>query len=104
MISLVLNIKLNIVVLPLTTRGFRKEYLNPAIYFHKIPANWGAKHEYLKQSQKENRKIIIADKHFKIISAFRNFSKINGYLTKEIKGNHLLCVKEKPLVRQLKRE
>jgi PAS domain S-box-containing protein len=78
--------KLNILSLPLTTWEFRKDYLNEAINFHKIQANWNAKLDFLKQSQKEKREIIITDKHFKIIFASRNFSKINGYLPREIIG------------------
>lgn len=78
--------KLNIISLPLTTWEFRKDYLNEAINFHKIQANWNAKLDFLKQSQKEKKEIIITDKHFKIIFASRNFSKINGYLPKEIIG------------------
>ncbi len=78
--------KLNILTLPITTWEFRKDYLNEAIHFHKIQANWSAKQDFLKQSQKENREIIITDKHFKIIFASRNISKINGYRTKEIIG------------------
>ena len=78
--------KLNILALPLTTWEFRKDYLNEAIDFHKIQANWIAKHDFLKQSQRENRELIITDKDFKIIFASRNFSKINGYRTKDIVG------------------
>lgn len=78
--------KLNILPLPLTTWEFRKDYLDEAIHFHKIQANWSVKQDFLKQSQKENQKIIITDKNFKIIFASRNISKINGYQTKEIIG------------------
>lgn len=78
--------KLNILALPLTTWEFRKDYLDDAIHFHKIQANWSAKQDYLKQSQKENQKIIITDINFKIIFASRNISKINGYQTREIIG------------------
>lgn len=78
--------KLNILALPLTTWEFRKDYLNEAVHFHKIQVNWDAKLDFLKQSQKEKREIIITDKHFKIIFASRNFSKINGYLPQEIIG------------------
>ena len=76
--------KLNLLPLPLTTWEFRKDYLNEAILFHKIQANWSAKQDYLKQSQKDNREIIITDKNFKIIFASKNISQINGYQTKEI--------------------
>ncbi len=78
--------KLNILALPLTTWEFRKDYVNDAIQFRKIQANWSAKQDYLKQSQKENQKIIITDINFKIIFASRNISKINGYQTREIIG------------------
>jgi PAS domain S-box-containing protein len=78
--------KLNILPLPLTTWEFRKDYLDEAILFHKIQANWSAKQDYLKQSQKEKRELIITDKNFKIIFASKNISKINGYQTKEIIG------------------
>ena len=78
--------KLNILPLPLTSWEFRKDYLDEAILFNKIQANWSAKQDYLKQSQKEKREIIITDKHFKIIFASKNISKINGYQTKEIIG------------------
>lgn len=78
--------KLNILALPLTTWEFRKDYLDEAILFHKIQANWGVKQDFLKQSQKEKRGLIITDKHFKIIFASRNISQINGYRTKEIIG------------------
>lgn len=78
--------KLNILSLPLTTWEFRKDYLDEAIQFHKIQANWNVKQDFLKQSQKENRELIITDKHFKIIFASKNISKINGYRIKEIIG------------------
>ena len=78
--------KLNILALPLTTWEFRKDYLDEAIHFHKIQANWNVKLDYLKQSQKEKMEIVITDKHFKIIFASRNISKINGYQTKDIIG------------------
>lgn len=77
---------LNITALPLSSWEFRNEYLNEAIDFHKIQANWSGKLDFLKQSQKEKREIIITDKYFKIIFTSRNFSKINGYLPTEIIG------------------
>lgn len=78
--------KLKILPLPLTSWEFRKDYLDEAIHFHKIQANWAINEDFLKQSQKEKREIIITNKHFKIIFTSRNFSKINGYLPKEIIG------------------
>ena len=77
---------LNILPLPLTNWEFRTDYLSDAILFHKIQDSWNVKKDYLQESQKENQKIIITDKNFKIIFASRNISKINGYQSREIIG------------------
>jgi PAS domain S-box-containing protein len=78
--------KLNLLPLPLTSWEFRKNFVNEAIQFRKIQANWTAKQDYLKQSQNENLEIIVTDKNFKIIFASENIIKINGYEAHEVLG------------------
>lgn len=65
---------------------FRKDYFSDALIFKKIQSNWNIKKDYLKQSQKENRELIITDINFKIVFASKNISRINGYQPQEIVG------------------
>ena len=78
--------KLRIKCLPLTTWEFRNYSLSDAILFGRIQSNWNTKEDYLKQSQKENRELIVTDKNFRIVFATNTISKISGYRLKEILG------------------
>lgn len=78
--------KLKLQTLPLISWEFRKDYFSDAFLFKKIQTNWSNKQDYLKQSQKEKRELIITDHHFRIIFASKNFSRISGYQPEEIVG------------------
>lgn len=78
--------KLKLQSLPLTTWDFRKETFSDAYLFKKININWSNKQDYLKQSQKENRELIITDHNFKIVFASKTISRISGYQAEEILG------------------
>lgn len=78
--------KLKLQSLPLISWEFRKDHFSDAILFKKIQINWSNKQDYLKQSQKENRELIITDLNFKIIFASKTISRISGYQPEEILG------------------
>lgn len=78
--------KLKLQSLPLTSWEFRKDYFSDAFLFKKMQSNWSSKQDYLKQSQQENRELIITDANFKIVFASKTISKISGYEREEIIG------------------
>lgn len=78
--------QLNLKCLPLTSWEFRNYNFLDAILFERIQTNWHTKKDYLKQSQKENRELIVTDKNFRIIFTTNTISKIGGYQRKEILG------------------
>jgi PAS domain S-box-containing protein len=78
--------KLRLQPLPLTLWEFRKDYFSDALLFKKMQSNWSNKQDFLKQSQKENRELIITDANFKIVFASQSISKISGYEREEIIG------------------
>lgn len=78
--------KLKLQPLPLTNWEFRKDIFSDAILFKKIQSKWDNKQDYLGQSQKENRELIITDTNFKIIFASKTISSISGYQPEEIVG------------------
>ena len=71
---------------PLNSFEFRKDYFSDAFLYKKIQAHWNIKKNYLKQSQKENRELLITDINFKIVFATNTISRINGYQPTEILG------------------
>lgn len=77
---------LKVKCLPLTTWEFRNYSLSDAVLFRRIQSNWNTKQDYLKQSQKENRELIVTDINFKIVFATNTISKISGYPLREILG------------------
>ncbi|WP_165698039.1 PAS domain-containing protein [Flavobacterium nackdongense] len=77
---------LNLKCLPLTTWEFRKNAFYDAILFEKLQTNWSSKQDFLKQSEKENRELIVTDKNFKIVFVSKTISRISGYHKKEILG------------------
>jgi hypothetical protein len=78
--------KLKVKCLPLTSWEFRNYSLSDAVLFEKIQSNWNTKQDYLGQSLKENKEIIVTDKNFKIVFATNTISRISGYSLKEILG------------------
>lgn len=78
--------KLKLQPLPLTSWEFRKNYFSDAFLFKKIQSHWNNQHDYLKQSIKENRELLITDVNFKIVFASKTISRINGYQPEEILG------------------
>lgn len=78
--------KIKVQPLSLKTFEFRKDYFSDAFLFKKIQSHWNIKKDYLKQSQKENRELIITDINFKIVFASKTIYRMNGYQSKEIIG------------------
>lgn len=78
--------KLKLQSLPLTSWEFRKDFFSDAFLFKKMQSNWSSKQDYLKQSQQENRELIVTDANFKIVFASKTISKISGYEREEIIG------------------
>lgn len=78
--------KLKLKCLPLSTWEFRNYSFSDAILFERLQSNWNTKQDYLKQSRKENRELIVTDKNFRIVFTSNTFSKISGYKREEIIG------------------
>ncbi len=78
--------KLKLQPLPLLSWEFRKDSFSDVFMFKNIQLRWTNKIDYLSQSQKENRELIITDKNFKIVFASANISRISGYQREEILG------------------
>ena len=78
--------KLKLNSLPIDSFEFQKEYFSDALLFKKLQSNWSNKKDYLKQSHKENRELIITDANFKIVFASTTISRISGYEPDEILG------------------
>ena len=78
--------KLKLQPLPLTNWEFRKDIFSDAILFKKIQSLWNNKHDYLEQSQKQNRELIITDNNFKIVFASKTIARMSGYQPEEILG------------------
>lgn len=78
--------KLKLQPLPLISFEFRKDYFSETFLFEKLQSKWNTKKEYLKQSQKENRELIVTDKNFKIVFVSKTIARISGYEPSEILG------------------
>jgi PAS domain S-box-containing protein len=78
--------KLKVLPLPLTCWEFRKNIYSDAFLFKKIQSEWCIQKDFLKQSKKENKELLITDKDFKIVFASNTISKLSGYQAEEILG------------------
>lgn len=78
--------KLKIMHLPLISWEFRKEYFSDEYLFRKLQLDWANKQNFLNQSKKEKRGLIITDVNFKIVFASNTISIISGYEPEEVLG------------------
>lgn len=96
--------KLKLQPLPLTSWEFRKEYFSDAFMFKKLQSNWNNKQDFLKQSHKENRELIVTDVNFKIVFVSKTISKISGYQPEEILGKSPVLFQGKDTSKQTRQK
>lgn len=96
--------KLKLQPLPLTSWEFRKEYFSDAFMFKKLQSNWNNKQDFLKQSYKENRELIVTDVNFKIVFVSKTISKISGYQPEEILGKSPVLFQGKDTSKQTRQK